>query len=651
MAAPATHVAPPPPPVPEFNYAEKNSFPAAAESFRVDSRVRSTRGTSPYASTQRQAQWKTQDIAAVQAITRDGRMRGFAAYFLKTKSQVPVSEPTPDMLSLMVASNFDDKDQVDTVSHEFTDLVLAIQRLDEADTGRLLAHYGITFGTGNAKAYMRDHLPRIPPSIQYIEYTHSDNDNVHAVPVGTSNSYFKNLFTSTLVNTALAVTPSGKQTLDTKIHGFTQSGRLFGMKLNYLAEHPSQAHGAHGLVSADGEAAIEAEIDMLQPTVKGMWTRDVNGQLHQTTTVNDKKVKNPMTPVVKLTAKECFSTGAAGSEDQCQEYAFECLLRGDDESMKTCNAFLQEGSFFNGFTDKLKKMHPVVVKQTLSRFGFRSTMEYDDEAGMQLKKVESVSSWLSNLKASGKYDQGSVNLIKGNVPLKKYLQGLVVLVNSNPALLNKNYTGNSEEKMGTPKLSPFAKQHGFRPFVSRESSSGLLSSLMARLTRNSIASTLPRGADPLSFIKNWQAGLARSAGVVGQRGGAAPKISGAQILLDVFQKTLNRLERGGIKIQSSDVKKIVGKIEQYGQLESEVIKSINTIQKYNQQSLELGRGQENKTVSESELQKLVNRQETVIRKFGSTEEGLMQVMKSLLTAENGGDASDLVQISASDARE
>merc|ERR1712146_382518 len=87
--------------------------------------------------------------------------------------------------------------------------------------------------------------------------------------------------------------------------------------------------------------------------------------------------------------------------------------------------------------------------ELLGHFGFRTESVQNTEAGLTLKQLENVSSWLSNLEAnhtsasgaSGKLSPADYKSIAGNTSLIGYLEALVAKVNKNPAILNPTYTG------------------------------------------------------------------------------------------------------------------------------------------------------------------------------------------------------------------
>ncbi len=150
-----------------------------------------------------------------------------------------------------------------------------------------------------------------------------------------------------------------------------------------------------------------------------------------------------------LTDKDCYGTYVYADGEECQKWAKAVLDTNNDVDftnfLKTKN-----GDFFNIAVTSLRKMHPVMAVQILKKFGFRKYCYYDEKAGTELYKIESVEHWLKHVVQNDFYVIKSEveNLLKSHngYKLKMYLTLICEYVNCNPGIINKNYKGCSDNQ-------------------------------------------------------------------------------------------------------------------------------------------------------------------------------------------------------------
>ena len=93
-------------------------------------------------------------------------------------------------------------------------------------------------------------------------------------------------------------------------------------------------------------------------------------------------------------------------------------------------------------------MHPSQILNTLSAFKFKIINLFDKDLNMSLKFIEDVEQWKNDLIEKTKLDKSNEDYITnieydaiiGNARLIFYLKQLVNKINTNPAILNKNFT-------------------------------------------------------------------------------------------------------------------------------------------------------------------------------------------------------------------
>ena len=396
--------------------------------------------------------------------------------------------------------------------------------------------------------------------------------------------------------------------------------------------------------------------------------RDADGKLYRM--VDDKKVllgaEDEHTRKVLKSAHDCYSTGVkAGDDEQCKKFIFECLLSQDADSLNNCLIKLRTNlDFFKVAVDDIKNIHPVLALRILQQFGFRKYQVQDAVAGMPLWKVESVKHWLENYMAK-KFKAADVrDMIKQNDQhyLLDYLSLVSQYVNANPAILNKNYSGSSDEVVGRLVPSAYGASLGLSFEVPRRAGDRFRMDIgrlganlkLIRSSRNPIfvaqnnrrflstpwGSSLTPGVSMLTPMRGGSNCDQNATIYVNSHGGTA--------LLEQFLNTARaKLKARGKSLNAKDEERIQQHIKKNKEIEKELVKTYCYIDEYNQLLDVLG-DTSSKMLSRDKLMQIVNRQDGLLGKQGASEEQIMQILSKLLEFV-GEEGEDLQPIKASDA--
>jgi hypothetical protein len=359
----------------------------------------------------------------------------------------------------------------------------------------------------------------------------------------------------------------------------------------------------------------------------------------------------------------CYSTLVNAKGEECEKYINDCLINNDSGSLKECLKFASASN--KGFYDIAKKeinnMHPLIALRTLQKYGFRHITKYDDDARMNLKKVECVAHWLQKYMAKKFPDEADQRAISNNPLLLDYLELIVQYVNANPALLNKNYNGKTEESEGRSRPPVFAKKFGIRPRFEPYSSGSYDMSMFQKHSKNSMYATT---ALKSPFQLSAGTGLIRTAfghsinpagvgvGLIGVQAGGAYNattytaktgnkyIMGAEAINGMINVLIKQLEDHGKTLASGDKEKITKKLENMKDVENELVKYMEYIGEYNSMLDVLG-DYNSQTLSLSSLRELTAQHGKLQGKHVKEEGSMLAIMQAIQNLIAGKD-SDLV---------
>jgi len=112
----------------------------------------------------------------------------------------------------------------------------------------------------------------------------------------------------------------------------------------------------------------------------------------------------------------------------------ECLADGDAESLSSCMDILNDKDLWTLAADDVENVNPISVKAVLRKFGVMARWATDDD-GKKYKVPMSYDEWKSDVLV--KMDKPTKTAIENNSKLLSYLQGLLSVTESNPAIINK----------------------------------------------------------------------------------------------------------------------------------------------------------------------------------------------------------------------
>ena len=136
---------------------------------------------------------------------------------------------------------------------------------------------------------------------------------------------------------------------------------------------------------------------------------------------------------------KCMGTGFRSDVQTCGQYLITCLATGDVEK---CKDFLKDTTYWTTVQKEVNEMLPAIALKTLSAFEFGFVSVYNETSARNLTEVQSVDNWLKSLTTipETKLSKEDLKKITDNIKLTGYLKMLVNKINSNPAILNKDYT-------------------------------------------------------------------------------------------------------------------------------------------------------------------------------------------------------------------
>lgn len=433
--------------------------------------------------------------------------------------------------------------------------------------------------------------------------------------------------------------------------------KLVRMRLMHLKRSPTVS-----LPSAD-------EKQFISLGDHNIWKHDGEGKLFKS--VNGKVEYYGDTDQNSLSALKadfkCYSTLTKGNDKQCQEYMFDCLLSGDADGLKKCRNFHADANFYDVAKEDIQEMHPIVALRTLQKYGFRYISKYDDEAKMNLNKVEPVKHWLENYMAKKFPDPEDQRSVQGNTRLLDYLELIVQYVNANPTLINKHFSGSSEEGAGKFLGTDFSKRLQIKQRVEPgDSAAGLygINLLQSHMRTGLFGATMYKS--PFSVSSNT--GLLRSpfgdaifplgAGLMvprqlggnGYYGGQLYSkrtkegiVGGSETLSNLILLNMNKLREHNKDITEADKNKINKKLANMHEVEKELYRNLDYINSYGQLLDAMG-DYNSQTLSIDSLRDLTLRHKDLMDKHNKEEKGMLTVLGAIQKLIVGRDAPEMTEI-------
>lgn len=354
---------------------------------------------------------------------------------------------------------------------------------------------------------------------------------------------------------------------------------------------------------------------------------------------------SPAFASLKVDAK-CLGTGFADGKDlssndhKCADYLRECLSGKD---VTKCKAYLESPNFWADAEKEVEAMLPAMAVQTLNAFEFGMEQVWDNTASRRLLKYKSVDSWLANLTEQAKttgavIDDAAVKNIAANTKLIGYLRMLVSKVNSNPAILNKDYSGAVDSaRINDPEAFAGSRLHkmGVRGRVAASTLSVSSIDKLSQAIKDSNARV------SLSFGLPGLTGFTGRINLMGggvvedleQKASDVTKHTGF-IIENQFLALTERLKRHGKAISQADNAKIVALIDSLKKSEEKLYKANLYTEKY-AKLLEVHGVKDNTSVlTMDHLKEFVDNRNKYFARVSKKQNDLLSIVRSIAEAVN-----------------
>lgn len=364
-------------------------------------------------------------------------------------------------------------------------------------------------------------------------------------------------------------------------------------------------------------------------------------------------------------ANECYGTYVNDTTGVlCETWFAECINSGDDNQFRNCLSKLAGKNFFDTAKTQIENMHPLIALQILRKFGFRKHEVFDHKANQTLYKVENINHWVK------------FALKKNNTPieiqamlnnpeseqLKRYLDLVSQYVNCNPQILNKNYHGPTDEKVGFFAVPEEAAKLGLKvptPIPSQYVINPLLSYLIKskyvppHLVVAGPPVIMSGGAKPDIYGGHGQYGILspfgtstftpglpmfRSNNIQKADHGNAQIINahlnnqGYDIIRDIFKGVIVNLKGKGITVDADSENKLRSMLEQYKNIQDSLLRTLSYMEEYAKYIEQTGNGPS--SVNLEMMQKFGDRYGKLNNKYQNLEAKIMADMVDLAVKEN-----------------
>ncbi len=342
---------------------------------------------------------------------------------------------------------------------------------------------------------------------------------------------------------------------------------------------------------------------------------------------------------------KCLGTGlndsGAAAGAKCADYLRDCL---SGKNVQQCKAYLMDDKYWDKAVDEVNAMLPAMAVQTLNAFEFTMEQVWDNTAARRLLKYKSVDSWLANLTSMAKatptpaIDEKAVEQIAKNTKLIGYLRMLVKKVNSNPAILNKDYSGPTDSaRINDP--DAFAGSRLYKMGVKGRVATPTLSVSSIDKLSQTIKDANARVSISFGFPNVY--GLTHKVNLVGggvvedleEKASDITKHTG-HIIERQFLALNARLKRYGKDISKADFDKIVNLIDSLKSSEEKLYKANLYTEKY-ARLLEVHGEKDNTSVlTMDHLKEFVDNRNKYFTRVSKKQNDLMSIIRSIAEAVN-----------------
>lgn len=347
----------------------------------------------------------------------------------------------------------------------------------------------------------------------------------------------------------------------------------------------------------------------------------------------------------------CYTTGTFKDKQSCRLFMNQCLLERDPNNIMECIKVMEKNDFAQSAKQEIKDMTPIVALNFLKRFGFRTYKAQDEEANTTLIKIEKVSSWLKFYMKTKFTDVTVQKAIENNDKILQYFKLVVEFVNANPAILNKNYDGPTEEQVGKIEADPYATKLGIplrRDNYSFDSSANI--NMLDSYLKNKSVGTLFKKPllyqhknlnEPMQYMLMPFMGNMSKIQMGGNFNNVLMKrlvneTSGAALMESIILNLIAKLKLQHKTLESSYLNKIFQKIKLLKKMEKQMIQNIRYISEYSK-LLDVFKNQKSETLSESNLKDIVNSNNNLYKKHSEEEQSMVKIINSINNLTNTED--------------
>lgn len=315
---------------------------------------------------------------------------------------------------------------------------------------------------------------------------------------------------------------------------------------------------------------------------------------------------------------------------------------------------MENKDFATSARKEISTMTPIVALNLLKKFGFRTYKIFDMEASCDIMKVEDVSHWLKTyMKKIFDNDTKAQSAIEGNDKILQYLNLVVEFVNANPEILNPDYSGVTEEKVGKIKPNTYAEKLGipirrdnsYKPEVAINLLDASLrsNSIYGAQYRNPFMSPTQQTQTIISQFKSPFAELVTPFSNVSmgnimslpQSGGSYNNSqfgekfsSGAYVSEALVHNLLQKLKQRNKALDVAFVSKIEQKLESMKKTEKSMELNIRYIAEYIK-LLDAFGDNKSEILSERNLKDMVNSNYNLQKKHNNEEQSILEILKIL----------------------
>ncbi len=422
---------------------------------------------------------------------------------------------------------------------------------------------------------------------------------------------------------------------------FMASEKTFAYKRNEFFVKRILADAAEGPVPSGASSWFSEQDDVpkeytyYRKSDGRLYMKDTNGVEHTVDSKSD--------AVLKLSLdNKCIGTGFnEHNSKSCGDYLQECLEGGD---VKQCKEYLTDKNFWINAEDEVKSMLPPIALKTLKAFEFDKEEYVDETAGRKLYRVISYTQWITKLakmvgaSTTSKLDKPTFDSIAANDKLQGYLEMLVKKVNSNPGILNKDYTGSTDANMinnpnafnGT-RLNKMGLSPRYPAHVTDPSSFERL-----RVAQQDVSNRVRLSvglsnttATPFTLVLTGGSGIENNEQYLADASKQLHAVLGRQYL-----NLVARLDSRGKKIAADDDKKITKLIDELKQKETKLVKLVLMTEKYASLLEVHGQHDPAGVITIDHLKEFVDQRNQYFQRVSKKQSDLISIIKSISEALN-----------------